>query len=107
MDHLAAMLDKAGLHVEMRRRSICVEDRLEFLFDAGEPQIDYDRTAPLEETTRLGNAVSDVLSAARFRHRLEVYDDEDRLAAYYHYEWPLPESVNPPASNPDGPAEST
>lgn len=32
--------------------------------------------------------VSNCLAKAKLKHRFEVYDENDELVGYYHYEWP-------------------
>ena len=46
---------------------------------------DAERLAPLESFAR---ALSAALAAAGVRHRLEVYAEDDSLAAYFHHQWP-------------------
>src|SRR5260370_30997221 len=97
MEHMAAILDKAVLHVVIGRYSSRVEDCSHFVFqeyggDLGDPQIDADADT-VEEMLREAKPVSDALAAARIKHRFEIYDDDapdrDALAGYLHHDWPL------------------
>jgi hypothetical protein len=97
MEHMAAILDKAGLDIVMGRYSIRVEDCSHFVFqeyggDLGDPQIDADADT-VDEMMREGRLVSNALAAAGIRHRFEIYDDDscdpDELVGYLHHDWPL------------------
>ena len=91
-DQMAQVLRAAGLSVYVGHCSIRVEDCEHFSFeqfggDLGDPCIgaDAETTERMVQDARL---VSNALAAAGIRHRFEVYDGDNNLAAYVHYEWP-------------------
>lgn len=89
---LAALLAAAGIKVITGKFSIRVADAAHFVFqnlggDLTEPQIDAD-AATVAELLADAQRVSDALAAARIRHRFEIYDENDALAAYLHWQWP-------------------
>ena len=91
-DDLARVLQSAGLHIYVGRYSIRVEDCEHFSFeqyggDLGDPVIDADAET-VESLVRDSRLVSSALAAADLRHRFEVYDDNDNIAAYFHHRWP-------------------
>lgn len=93
---MAQILRDAGLRIVVGRFSIRVEDCSHFVFqeyggDLGIPAIDADADTP-EAMLHDGKLVSDALSKARIRHRFEIYDHEDNLVGYLHYDWP-PDNV--------------
>jgi hypothetical protein len=93
---MAAILQDAGLDVQLGRYSIRILDCSHFVFheyggDLGEPVIDADADT-LEELTRDARLVSDALTRAEIRHRFEIYAAADALSAYLHYDWPLEKS---------------
>jgi hypothetical protein len=91
-DRLAEILRAAGLRIDVGRYAIRISDCEHFSFqhfggDLGEPSIDADA----ETTERLiqdAQRVSGALATAGIRHRFEVYDGNDELAAYVHHDWP-------------------
>ena len=89
---MAQVLLAAGLSLYVGRYSIRVEDCEHFSFeqfggDLGDPCIGADAETA-ERMTQDAQVVSSALAAARIRHRFEVYDGNNNLAAYVHYEWP-------------------
>src|SRR5438045_503998 len=97
-DAMAAILRNVGLRVYVGQYSVRVEDCSHFVFqqyggDRGDPCIDADADT-VEELMREGGLVSNALARARIRHRFEIYnDDDDKLAGYLHYDWPLQEDA--------------
>jgi len=92
-ERLAEILRAAGLHVRLGRYSIRVEDCSHFSFqdyggDICEPTIEADADT-VQDLTRDARLESDALARADIRHRFEIYDDHQNLAAYLHYGWPL------------------
>jgi hypothetical protein len=91
-DELATVLRGAGLRIYIGRYSIRVEDCERISFeeyggDLSEPCI----VASAQTTERMvqdAELVSHVLAGAGIRHRFEVYDGEENLAAYLHHDWP-------------------
>ncbi len=89
---LAAILEAADVRVIVGAYSLCVANASHFVFqhlggDFGEPQIDAD-AASVAEMLSDAARVSEALSKARIRHRFEIYDEDNALAAYLHWEWP-------------------
>ena len=93
---MAAILIKAGLQVYIGRYSIRVEDCDHFVFqeyggDLGDPVIEADADSA-EDMIEDAKLVSDALRQAGLRHRFEIYDYQENLAGYLHYNWPYQES---------------
>lgn len=91
-ERLAQLLIAAGHQIYVGRYSIRVEDCEHFSFeqfagDLGEPCIVADAETT-DQMVRDAQRVSHALAAANLRHRFEVYDGMDILAAYFHHEWP-------------------
>src|SRR5258706_13763577 len=92
-DYLAGVLRSAGLNIYVGQYSIRVEDCSHFFFenyggDICEPTIDAD-AGSVEEMTRDAKLVSDALSRAAVKHRFELYDVDNKMVDYLHYDWPL------------------
>ncbi len=91
---MAAILRSAGLAATVGRYSVRVEGHPHFTFqeyggDLGDPVIDADAESVAELLT-IARLVSDALGRAGVVHRFELYDDDNVLADYLHYRWPLP-----------------
>ncbi len=87
---LARLLEDAGLVVTVGEYSIRVRNNSHFVFqnyggDLGDPTIDASADT-IESLTSDARTVSDVLSRAGIRHRLEVYDSNNELLDYLHHE---------------------
>lgn len=91
-EELAQALIAAGLRVYVGRYSVRVEDCESFSFEQYGGDISEPCIAADAETTEVmikdGQLVSDALVAAGIRHRFEVYDGNNNLAAYLHHNWP-------------------
>ena len=92
MERMAAILSNAGLHVQVGRYSIRVQDCSHFVFreyggDLGDPVITADSDT-VEDMISEAKLVSDALARAGIRHRFEILDDKDQLSGYLHHEWP-------------------
>ena len=96
---LAAILRDGGLDVYVGEYSVRVRNTSAFAFsfehyggDISEPTI----RADAHDTQAMiigGKAVSSALAAAGIRHRFEVYDSNDVLVEYFHFEWPMPDNT--------------
>lgn len=91
-DDLAALLRAAGFCISVGFFSIIIKDLNrhylgEFEGDMGVPQFDADADSaePMQSQAR---AISDALTQAEIRHRLEVWDHLDNMSGYLHYNWP-------------------
>jgi hypothetical protein len=89
---LVRHLKNAGLNVYEGKYSVRVEDFSHFVFqqyggDIAEPMIDADAES-VETLLYEAKLISAALAAAGVRHRFEVYDGDDLLAGYLHYQWP-------------------
>ncbi|QSI76653.1 hypothetical protein [Niveibacterium microcysteis] len=91
-EELARVLTSAGLRVHIGRYSVRVEGCERSSFeqyggDISQPCIvaDAETTEKMITDSRL---VSNALAAVGIRHRFEVYDGNDNLAAYFHHDWP-------------------
>ncbi len=101
---MATILRNGGLRIQVGRYSVRVEDCSHFVFqeyggDIGDPSIDADADT-VADMIREAQLVSDALTRAGVKHRFEVYDDGNVLAAYLHCEWPLQKNGAP--ANPGG-----
>ena len=101
-------LPPAALADAMRRAGIPLETRESSLFTGGEyvrivtasgVDCSFERVAPAEYLVRgdadglaelraFARALSGALSVLGVRHRLEVYAEDESLAAYLHHQWP-------------------
>lgn len=98
-ERLATILQDAGLRVVVGKFAVRIEDGSHFVFqnyggDFGEPVIDAD-AASCGELQALAMRVSEALARAQIRHRFEVYYEDDRLAAYLHWQWPQQDPAAP------------
>lgn len=89
---LANMLRADGYSVVEGKYSIRLEDFSHFVFqELGEPAgagcISAD-DASVEALIACSSRVSKTLAKAGIRHRFEVYDGDEVLAAYFHHAWP-------------------
>ena len=89
---MAEILRAAGLEIDVGRYAIRVGACENFSFqhlggDLGEPCIAADAET-VERMIRDAQLVSRALAAAGIRHRFEIYDGDDTLAAYVHHDWP-------------------
>ena len=89
---LVRHLENGGLRVSQGRYSVRVEDCGHFVFqhlggDIASPAIDADADGA-EALQRDAKLVSVALAAAGVKHRFEVYDCNDALVAYLHFNWP-------------------
>jgi hypothetical protein len=89
---LVSYLENGGLRVNQGLYSVRVEDCSHFVFqhlggDITSPTIDADaeNAAILHQEAQW---VSAALTAAGVKHRFEVYDYNDKLVAYLHFNWP-------------------
>ena len=92
MADMVRLFETAGLSVEVGQYSIRVRDCGHFVIqeyggDLGDPVFDADASTP-ERMIEDGGRVSAALAAANLRHRFEVYDNDDRLVGFLHYQWP-------------------
>jgi len=90
---LAGVLLAAGLRIKVGRYSIRIEECENFAFqqldgDRGDPCIVADAET-VEKMIVDAHLVSRALGDAGIKHRFEVYDTGDDLAAYLHHQWPL------------------
>ncbi|MEZ6191863.1 MAG: hypothetical protein R3C45_11325 [Phycisphaerales bacterium] len=90
---MASLLQRSGLTITVGRYSIRLNDFSHFVIqeyggDLGDPQIEADADS-VEQLMRECEVVSQIFSNARIRHRFEVYDSENEMAGYLHYDWPL------------------
>jgi len=91
-DALVDCLAAAGLNVHIGPYSVRVAELGHFVFrhlggDISTPTIDAD-AEDVETLTRDAQKVSSALATAGVRHRLAVYDADENLSFYVHYEWP-------------------
>lgn len=89
---LAKILRTGGLDITEGEYSIFVNDCSYFVFqefggDLGDPQIEAEADS-LEIMLREGGMVSKVLAGAGIKHRFEIFDTEDNMVGYLHYDWP-------------------
>jgi hypothetical protein len=91
-EDMETVLRRAGLRIRSGRYSIRVDDCSHFIFqlyggDIDTPQIEVDAetVGKLIQDSKL---VSVALSAGGIKHRFEVYDHNEEMVAYFHYEWP-------------------
>lgn len=85
-------LRNGGLRVSEGRYSVRVEECEHFVFqhlggDITDPTIDADAESS-ERLYRDACLVSSALTKAGIKHRFEVYDSNDSLVHYLHFEWP-------------------
>lgn len=92
MAEMCQILEAGSLSLNVGTYAIRIKNFDHFVFrefggDTGTPCItaDSESTDELKEQSRI---VSEALSKANLKHRFEVYDGEDELAAYYHHNWP-------------------
>jgi len=88
---LATILRAGGLNITIGKYSIRVNDCSHFVFqeyggDLGDPQIDAEADS-FEIMLREGGMVSKVLADAGIKHRFEIYNTEDNMVGYLHYDW--------------------
>ena len=89
---LAELLISCGVKVNVGQYSIRLQEFDHFVFqeydyNGSTPSIDADAETK-EQMLKEASLVSNCLSKAKLRHRFEVYDGNDELVGYYHYEWP-------------------
>ena len=88
---LIKLLRDCGLRTGEGKYSVQIEDCEHFVFQylGGdiEPTIDADAENP-ERLFRDASLVSAALAAAGVKHRFEVYDSDDKLVNYIHFNWP-------------------
>lgn len=90
---MARLLKKAGFRVSVGNYSVRLEDCEHFIFqhyggDLGDPVIDADANSAadlIRDARRVSKAFADV----GIRHRFEIYDWQDRMIDYLHFDWPL------------------
>ncbi|MCB1053182.1 MAG: hypothetical protein KDC71_21460 [Acidobacteria bacterium] len=88
---LAEILCAAGIPIYVGRISIRVENFDEFIFrdlDERGWQIIDASAISLESLLAMARRVSNALTSAALRHRFEIYNYEEELAAYLHFQWP-------------------
>ena len=90
---MTAILRDAGLDVTVGRHAVRIDDCAHFIFqeyggDLGDPVVDADADT-IEDMIRDVRLVSEALSCAGVKHRFEIYDNNNNLAAYLHHNWPL------------------
>ena len=89
---MAELLISCGLPVIVGKYSLRLQEFDHFVFQeydssGNSPSIDADAETK-EQMLKEANLVSKCLSKAKIRHRFEVYDGNEKLVGYYHYEWP-------------------
>jgi hypothetical protein len=90
---MARILRKAGLHINVGKYSIRINDCSHFVFqeyggDLGDPQIDADADSA-EMMLIEAKPVSDALANAGIKHRFEIYDHpHEHMKGYLHHDWP-------------------
>jgi hypothetical protein len=95
---MASLLDGAGLRVYVGQYSVRVDDCDHFIFeeyggDLGDPTISADAETA-EAMITDAQLVSAALTAAKVRHRFEVYDENENLVCYLHHDWPMPSNTS-------------
>lgn len=99
MAALADALRRAGIPAEVRESSLFTGGRYVRAVTASDVDCSFERIEPAEylvrgDADRLGQlepfarALSAALTEAGVRHRLEVYAEDESLAAYLHHQWP-------------------
>lgn len=89
---MVQVMENAGLSIIEGRYSIRIKDCEHFGFqeyggDLGDPVIEADASS-LEKMLDDASRVSAALTAAKIRHRFELYDeDDDEMVGYLHYLW--------------------
>ena len=91
-NQLCQILESADLTLNVGKYAIRITDFDHFVFrelggDLSPPCITADAESA-DELIRQSSIVSEALSIAEVRHRFEVYDGNDELVAYHHYNWP-------------------
>ena len=92
---MAEILRTAGLHIDVGRHAIRVDACENFSFqhfadapgDLDTPCV-VASAETVESLLRDAQRVSRALAAANIRHRFEIHDGHDTLAAYVHHDWP-------------------
>jgi hypothetical protein len=99
-ERLAAALREGGLDVFVGEYSVRVRNTSTFALsfehyggDICEPAIRADAD-DAQVLIRGGKVVSSALAAAGIRHPFEIYDSNDVLVEYLHFEWPMPDSTS-------------
>ena len=90
-NEMAELLISCGISVVVGNYSIRLQNFNHFIiqeydFNGSTPCIDADAETK-EQMLKEANLVSECFSKARLKHRFEIYDDNDLLAGYYHYQW--------------------
>jgi len=91
-DEMCEILKAVNFSLNVGTYAIRIKDFEHFVFrefggDLGSPCITADSEST-EELVKQSCIVSKALAKADLRHRFEVYDGEDELAAYHHHKWP-------------------
>ncbi|WP_375186157.1 hypothetical protein [Pseudooceanicola sp.] len=89
---LVLMFEADGYAVTEGRYSVRLKDFDHFAFrelggDISQGCITADHTST-EELIAFSTRVSKTLSKAGVKHRFEIYNEKEELAAYLHYDWP-------------------
>ncbi|WP_284378826.1 hypothetical protein [Litoribrevibacter albus] len=91
-DEMCRILETANLSLNVGEYAIRIKGFDHFVFrefggDMNSPCITAE-TESADELIRQSHIVSQALSAAGLKHRFEVYDGNDELVAYHHFNWP-------------------
>ena len=91
-DEMCRILKAANLSLNVGKYAIRINGFDHFVFrefggDIDSPCITADAESA-EELVMQSSTVSNALSVAGVKHRFEVYDGNDELVAYHHYNWP-------------------
>ena len=89
---MAELLISCGISVNVGKYAIRLQKFDHFVFqeydfNGSMPSIDADAETK-EQMLKEASQVSKCLSKAKLKHRFEVYDGNDEIVGYYHYEWP-------------------
>ncbi|MGB0496296.1 MAG: hypothetical protein ACPGJI_08060 [Kangiellaceae bacterium] len=88
---MCQILEAANLSLNVGTYAIRIRDFDHFIFREFGGDIDTPcitaGSESTEELKRQSKIVSEALSKANLKHRFEIYDGEDELAAYYHHDW--------------------
>ena len=89
---MADLLLRSGFDITVGTYSIRMNDFSHFVFrefggDLGLPCITADDES-LDALLEFSARVSEALGKNNVRHRFEIYDASERLAGYFHHDWP-------------------
>lgn len=94
-ERMGQILGDAGLRVEVRRYKVCVDEGSHISFehyggDLGDPSIDAFADSDAD-ILRDMEKISTALARARVVHSFTVYDENEKVIAYFHHELPRSE----------------